>query len=339
MHAPFGVSNDEDVKSNMAASFAADILSSTMSVAQSSKLLLRTPKKQNHPSNASTPTLISSGPTGASAPAIANAPAPPGSSITGPVVPDTASLLNKAATTSTGIYQQSVLLRSRLQRVPAFAQFLRFSQSGSRGSKDVVQQMWEMFALGKPLCVLFNLQDITGDLKIQEYSDDEVDPDPLRKERQRAIALFIMGVNRLKGAGVWEKDAPLFSISELVMDAMDTNGFVKVVATVLYLLTKLPPTAWSEDTAPGPKAASHAPTASTSSRKDVERANLVRELMETERKYCQDLEIMQVRTLVHSNCIEFLLIYFIVVCRRSPATGHCRSRYHPTPLPSSRKAD
>ncbi|CAG7854242.1 Rho guanine nucleotide exchange factor scd1 [Serendipita indica DSM 11827] len=279
--------------SSSSASFAADLLSSTMSVAQSSKLLLRTPKKQTNPVTSPIPTLVSSGPTPTSGPAMASAPASLAPSTTVPVVPDAASLLNKVATTSTGIYQQSVFLRSRLQRVPAFAQFLRFSQSGSRASKDVVQQMWETFALGKPLCVLFNLQDIPADLKIQEYSDDEVDPDPLRKERQRAIALFIMGVNRLKGAGIWEKDAPLFSISELVMDAMDTNGFVKVVATVLHLLTKLPPTAWSEDAEPGPNAASHAPTTSNTSRKDVERANLIRELMETERKYCQDLEIMQ----------------------------------------------
>lgn len=206
-------------------------------------------------------------------------------------------LLNKVVTTSTGIYQQSVLLRLRLQRVPAIAPYLAFSHSGPRASRDVVQQLWEMFSLGKPLCILFNLQDIPTELRISEYVDDYLDPDPLRKERQRASALFIMGVNNLKRAGYWEKDAPLFSISELIGDAMDTNGFVKVVATVLYLLDNLPPMVWSESTdslsvnaLPSHEPAPAAPT----SRADVERSNLVRELIETERKYCQDLEIMQV---------------------------------------------
>jgi len=212
-----------------------------------------------------------------------------------PLLPPTSLLLNKSATTSTGIYQQSVLLRSRLQRLPPFSQFLEFSQSGPRANRDVVQQLWETFALGKPLCVLFNLQErLPLGLRIVEYADEEVDPDPLRKERQRAIALFIMGANQLKNAGWWEKDAPLFSISELVGDAMDTNGFVKVVATVLYLLDKLPPSIWSsavEGPATGNVLSSHEPI---SSRADLERMNVVRELIETERKYCQDLEIMQV---------------------------------------------
>jgi cell division control protein 24 len=205
-------------------------------------------------------------------------------------------LLNKSAGSSTGIYQQSILLRSRLQRLPSFAQFLEFSNSGPRATRDVVHQLWETFSLGKPLCVLFNLQGIPPASKISEYADDIVDPDPLRKERQRAIALFIMGANNLKHVGFWEKDAPLFSISELVGDVMDTNGFVKVVATVLYLLDKLPLSVWSDrvETPYTNALPSHESVSSLTSRADIERANLVRELIETERKYCQDLEIMQV---------------------------------------------
>lgn len=209
----------------------------------------------------------------------------------------TTDALNKPPKNSTGIYQQSVYLRSRLHRLTAFSHFLQFSHSGPRADKDVVCQLWETLSLGKPLCVLFNLQDIPESVKIVEYADSELDHNPLRKERQRAVALFIMGVNALKGIGVWEKDAPLFSISELVGDEMDTNGFVKVIATVLYLLDKLPSTAWSDKvpsihSSPQPSQDS---LSSSASREDVERANLVRELIETERKYCQDLEMMQVR--------------------------------------------
>ena len=251
------------------------------------------------------------------------------SNVGAPVAPlqGQSNLLNKSVTTSTGIYQQSVLLRSKLQRLPAFAQFLEFSHSGPRASRDVVQQLWEMLSLGKPLCVLFNLQSLPSEFVILEYADDIVDPDPLRKERQRAIALFIMGVNNLKKAGYWEKDAPLFSISELVGDAMDTNGFVKVVATVLYLLDRLPPSVWSESgDGPSTNMLSSQELAPASSRADVERANLVRELIETERKYCQDLEIMQVGAF--SVLTKRQTQFFTVVCRVPQRTEYRRCGHY-----------
>lgn len=210
------------------------------------------------------------------------------------------SLLNKTASSSTGIYQQSVLLRSHLQRIIQFTPFLVYSQSGQRASQNVVRQLWETFALGRPLCVLFNLLDIPQEYKITEYADEyydiTIEGEPTKKERQRAIALFIMAVNKLKQQGLWDKDAPLFSISELIVDEMNTNGFVKVVATLLYLMNKLPSSTWSEDLE-RPLTAS---TSSHASRDDMERSNLVRELIETERKYCQDLETMQVRLRNHS---------------------------------------
>ncbi|KAG8835730.1 hypothetical protein FRC17_001521 [Serendipita sp. 399] len=286
--------------------------------------MLKTPIKAFHsiltaPTNNATPsqsqpTTASAAPTLSNAAASTSAPPPPfvtsaaATTATGtttgplpvPITADASSLLNKSVTSSTGIYQQSVFLRSQLQRIPAFTAFFQFSISGSRASKDVVQQLWETFSLGKPLCVLFNLQDIPPEYKIVEYADEEVDPDPLRKERQRAIALFIMGVNNLKMNGQWGSDAPLFSISELVGDTMDTNGFVKVVATVIHLLSRFLPTVWADKPLPSltvpalpPNQPGGQGTTATTSSKDMERRNLVRELIETERKYCQDLEIMQ----------------------------------------------
>jgi cell division control protein 24 len=271
-----------DLPSALSASLAVPSSSTTMASPKSSK------KTTNPPGSSGT---ASTGGSSVSTPAAQPQPLP--------------NLLNKSAGSSTGIYQQSVLLRSRLQRLPSFAQFLEFSHSGPRATRDVVHQLWETFALGKPLCILFNLQDIPPTSKISEYADDIVDPDPLRKERQRAIALFIMGANNLKNVGFWEKDAPLFSISELIGDVMDTNGFVKVVATVLYLLDKLPSTVWSDqvETLCANAISSHEPVSSLTSRADVERANLVRELIETERKYCQDLEIMQVGYLFPQSAI------------------------------------
>ncbi|KAG8839485.1 hypothetical protein FRB91_006966, partial [Serendipita sp. 411] len=274
-----------------------------------SSKMLKTPLKAFHsilptPTNSGAPSLspnppLATAPTSTNAAAASTAtasaaatPPPPATTTTttgpAPITADVSSLLNKSATGSTGIYQQSVFLRSQLQRIPAFSPFFQFSISGSRATKDVVHQLWETFSLGKPLCVLFNLQDVPTEFKIVEYADEEVDPDPLRKERQRAIALFIMGVNNLKMNGKWGSDAPLFSISELVGDAMDTNGFVKVVATVIHLLSRFPSTVWAEDgpsvstvhgQGSGGNASANAnnaaatATAPTSS-KDVERRNL-----------------------------------------------------------------
>lgn len=95
-----------------------------------------------------------------------------------------------------------------------------------------------------------------------------------------------MGVNTLKGMGLWEKDAPIFSIGELVGDTMNTNGFVKVVATVLYLLDKLPATVWSDEVQQISESTllSHESLSSMASREDMERANIVRELIETGEK-------------------------------------------------------
>src|SRR5260370_15881873 len=68
-------------------------------------------------------------------------------------------LLNKAASQSTSLYQQCSALRSRLLRVHGFAHFFALSSpTGSfRSSAEVVNTVWDCFALGTPLCYLFNL--------------------------------------------------------------------------------------------------------------------------------------------------------------------------------------
>lgn len=240
------------------------------------------------------------------------------------------SITGKPTSQSAGLYQQSLVLRSRLQSIPAFALFYHFSQSGTRATKDVVHQLWETFALGQPLCLLYNLQDLPEELKIASYpavdlcdsSSDEFSSDVLalntsmddsledasyttkartakNKDRKRAIALFIMAANQLKQHCMWDRETPMFSISDLTGEYKDTNGFVKVIATVNYLLDKLPSSVWAREseTASFDVLASHDSFASLTSvgtSADPDRMNSIRELIETERKYCQDLEVMQV---------------------------------------------
>ena len=47
---------------------------------------------------------------------------------------------------------------------------------------------------------------------------------------------------------------------------------------------------------------------------DAERSNIIRELMETERKYVQDLEVMQVRMSWPSRPFAIFMIFRIEIC-------------------------
>jgi len=67
-------------------------------------------------------------------------------------------LLNKSASQSTSLYQQCSSLRARLMRIHNFPDFFAIaSPPESRHSTDPVTQLWDCFALGIPLCYIFNL--------------------------------------------------------------------------------------------------------------------------------------------------------------------------------------
>lgn len=204
--------------------------------------------------------------------------------------------LNKQASSTTGIYQQSVLLRSRLARIPDFAPFLEFSQSGPRASLDVVSQLWQTFAFGIPLCALFNL---LGDSKIVDIGALAIGhlQNLSMYDRKRAVAKFIMAIGTLTDDGRSDDAFRTLSITEIV-NLQDTNGFVKLVSCLLRLLDKLPEHVWSSELeqslAEPSKPYDNTPLNEVRTPQEVERANIIRELIETERKYVQDLEVMLV---------------------------------------------
>lgn len=144
-----------------------------------------------------------------------------GTVIEAPVANNT--LLNKAASQSTSLYQQCSALRARLMRVQGFSEYFSLSpspeSSSSRRSTDPVTQLWDCFALGVPLCFLLNLI-----LLPPQHIDVTTDPlsfDPSNdKSRKRAIALFAMGVRQIEGCGT-------FTVTDL-WDRNSTDGFVKV---------------------------------------------------------------------------------------------------------------
>ena len=135
--------------------------------------------------------------------------------------------LNKAASQSTSLHQQCSALRSRLLRVYGFSRFFAFSSpTGSfHSSTEVVNTVWDCFALGIPLCYLFNLLpppiipiDIETDLRSVVIGSE--------RAKKRAIALFAIQVKQLNHGGQ-------FTVTDL-WDRTNPGGFVKVRFTSLY---------------------------------------------------------------------------------------------------------
>jgi cell division control protein 24 len=129
-------------------------------------------------------------------------------------------VLNKAASQSTSLYQQCSALRTRLMRVQDFSDFFSLSaspeSSSSRRSTDPVTQLWDLFALGIPLCYLFNLLPNVSQIDIDTASFDPTN----ERARKRAIAQFAMGLRQIDGCGT-------FTVTDL-WDRTSTDGFVKV---------------------------------------------------------------------------------------------------------------
>ncbi|KAK0529521.1 Guanine nucleotide exchange factor for Cdc42p [Tilletia horrida] len=176
----------------------------------------------------------------------------------------------------------------------------------SLDASEPVSKLWATFRLGTPLCALFNalhVQPIDTSAPTSTNGAPPTQPSVgpagqrllavnndlahLRhnpRECKKLAAHFIMAVRKELD---WGPDE-IFSVSDLYLD--DTNGFVKVVRTVSKLLDVfasrglLVPT---QDPAAGNAGSEGAGAAQGGL------AWSVNELLNTERKYVQDLEAMQ----------------------------------------------
>ncbi|KAG6337096.1 hypothetical protein ID866_2007 [Astraeus odoratus] len=218
-------------------------------------------------------------------------------------------ILNKAASQSTSLYQQCSSLRSRLMRIPSFSDFFVLSSpTGSlRQSTDPVTQLWDCFSLGIPLCFLFNLLPPPNN-PISIDTDAATFDVTNERAKKHAIALFAMRIKQVE-------NCEQFTVTDL-WERHSTDGLVKVVSTVTTIVDMLP----SEIFEPPPLSPSlltpHESidslvnvvpnTAVPANAQEAARTNIVREMVETERKYVQDLEVMQkyATALSHSNTID-----------------------------------
>jgi cell division control protein 24 len=206
-------------------------------------------------------------------------------------------LLNKAASQSTSLYQQCSQLRIRLLRIKGFDYYFSLASEAtdSRRSTDPVTHVWDLFTLGISLCYIADLLPANqGFTKINNSSFDseqyEANPDRAKK---RAIAHFAMEIKRKIANAI--PGCETFTVTDL-WDRNSTDGLVKVVHTVTAIVNHLPPEAFEELPPSTPPLSAHDSMDSIPDSlpvQDAARQNIVREIVETERKYVQDLEVMQ----------------------------------------------
>lgn len=136
-------------------------------------------------------------------------------------------LLNKSASQSTSLYQQCSSLRARLLRIKDFPPYFALASppGSSRQSTDPVTQLWDCFALGVPLCYLFNLLPAPITPINVNTVPDQFDVSN-EKDKKRAIALFSMQIKQLE-------DCEQFTVTDLY-NRDSTDGFVKVRFLVFF---------------------------------------------------------------------------------------------------------
>ncbi|KXN90809.1 Rho guanine nucleotide exchange factor scd1 [Leucoagaricus sp. SymC.cos] len=211
-------------------------------------------------------------------------------------------LLNKAANQSTSLYQQCSSLRARLLRIHGFSHYFALAATpDSRQSTDPVTQLWDLFSIGISLCYIFDqLPADAGFPRINhsEYNPDTFEANPDR-EKKHAIALFAMQVRSTPVTQAIPECEP-FTVRD-IWDRDSTDGLVKVINTVTAIVDYLPPSAFESPPPSPPSLAANdsLDNLSTDSlpqpvnAQEQARNNIIREMVETERKYVQDLETMQ----------------------------------------------
>ncbi|KAH8119326.1 hypothetical protein DFH11DRAFT_1501691 [Phellopilus nigrolimitatus] len=207
--------------------------------------------------------------------------------------------LNKSAASSTSLYQQCSQLRARLLRVYSFPPYFAISANPeTRTSIDPVTQLWDCFALGVPLCFLHNLLP-----NVVPITNVETDPESIDTQNGRAIKKAIVHFAMAIGNTDLYDQTDQFTATQL-LDRSSTEGFV--VNCVTRLVDRLPDDCFQEAPPMSPPSSlpSHESTdsllnpdspmqAAPINAQENARNNIIREMVETERKYVQDLEHMQ----------------------------------------------
>ncbi|RPA79294.1 hypothetical protein BJ508DRAFT_143744 [Ascobolus immersus RN42] len=188
------------------------------------------------------------------------------------------SLINKKADPAQGLFQTCATLRERLRDVEGFEKFFEKGPDASDDIEDPVSQLWTVFRKGSSLCALFN------SLMPKTPIDPKFTQPNLatEKEKKQAIFHFLKGIK--EEMGLVGED--VFMISELYSE--DTNGFVKVTKVVARILDELQARGLLMK-----RSVTETDALSAEKGPMSNRSKVVQELVDTERKYVQDLEVLQ----------------------------------------------
>lgn len=187
----------------------------------------------------------------------------------GPVVA-TSNIINQKADASRSLYQICVSLKQRLAQVPGFEPLLE-----QLDPTDPVDPLWNLFRTGYPLLAIYNALQPREPLKVEDPNASEA------KKSKIAIFKFVQAC--MKDLRVPPTES--FVITDLMGN--DTSGFVKVTQVVNYVLDLaekrgllLQQQLYPEDES----------TSAVGGSQMSYRDHIVKELVDTERKYVQDLE-------------------------------------------------
>ncbi|CAK7262620.1 Guanine nucleotide exchange factor for Cdc42p [Sporothrix epigloea] len=189
----------------------------------------------------------------------------------------TSNIINQKADASRSLYQICVALKHRLAQVPGFEVYLQELEhlecDVTRG--DPVEGLWQMFRSGLPLLAIYNALQPPEPL---ELAENDMEASEMKRSK---IATFKFIRACLSDLNIPAPEC--FVIADLI--GTDTTGFVKVTTVVNHVLDLAKERGLLLHVQDSPDEEVSGPTSQLSYRDYI-----VRELVDTERKYVQDLE-------------------------------------------------
>lgn len=186
------------------------------------------------------------------------------------------SQINRSPLQTQSVYQRCLLLRSRLLRVEGFNGFL-----DSVHSTNCVNLLWECFKLGNSLCHLFNQLGLEQQLEVSDNYD-------INKQSicKKGVARFIISCKLLGDTSTgWTSD-DLFTVTDLYKQ--DTSGFIRVLHTVNLVVNEVDKRGKLMEVTP--TETDDAPILESTNQS---RVKITQELIESERKFIMDMELLQ----------------------------------------------
>ncbi|KAI8964720.1 Pleckstrin homology domain-containing protein [Daldinia sp. FL1419] len=184
----------------------------------------------------------------------------------------TTNIINQRADASRSLYQICIALKQRLTRVPGFEVHLD-GLPPNHNEDGPVESLWNLLRTGVPLLTIFNC--------LQPDPPLEIDP-KISESKRPKIAVFKFLEAIMKRLEIPASES--FMINDLMGN--DTTGFVKVTQIVNHVLDLAEQRGLLLQVQTYPEESG--PTAPGSQM--TYRDHIIQELVDTERKYVQDLE-------------------------------------------------